>query len=189
MAISKRMRDRIDTLLGVYVGHLSGKTDQAGFIGKSAWDNAVNCVGGGSSNDRSNAESIFQIRHIRDEHALYGLARMLLGRFDACRDCARHQLETGANGQRIYRVPDRCQSCNGRRYVFRDGKIKQISAVALHASREHRGLTYDQIAALVCMKSKQYENALLAGREELAQLLELRDAFKRAEREGALAGQ
>ena len=187
MAISKRMRERIDTLLSVYVGYLRGTSEFAGWMGKGRMDN--NDVIGGSGLSKSNAESIYQMRFVQREHALLGQAKMMLGEFAACTHCGKHEVKdtSGENGQRhrTYEIPAVCPACENRGYVFLGGKIKQRGAVALHASREYQGQTYAEIAALIGMERRQYEKAYQQGLEDVAQLLDLRDAFLRAEKLGS----
>ena len=113
MAISKRMRERIDTLLSVYVGYLRGTSEFAGWMGKGRMDN--NDVIGGSGLSKSNAESIYQMRFVQREHALLGQAKMMLGEFAACTHCGKHEVKdtSGENGQRhrTYEIPAVCPAC------------------------------------------------------------------------------
>lgn len=142
--MDRRMRERIEKLLTIYLNDLESMSRDAGWHGDSTLGMMIEFRGdlpGRSGNDKSNAKMIYELRFLRGEHALLPIARFLLG------------------------VPD------GKGGIYR-GAIAFKYALPLLASRYYQSRFNDEIAALVGMELKQYEYRLGKARELMAQELD-----------------
>lgn len=83
MSISKDMRQRIDTLVAIYLNDLESLSKDAGWHQPSTIDLLIQFGGdipSSSGNDQADLKMIHEIRFLRKEHALLGQARYLFGK-------------------------------------------------------------------------------------------------------------
>jgi hypothetical protein len=157
MAISPRMKQRIDNLTGIYLNAL--EQHQAGWNRGTPLGALQDYRGAPpprATSHKPDDSMIHAIGQIRSNHAKLPLAVFMLGKFRICTRC-------GSGG---------CDHCSNLGFTLDGGQLKPELALSLLASIYYNTLSRQQIADQLGLNLRQYENRLVRARERVAQELE-----------------